>query len=82
MIPFFLNSGWFTLCVRKKLGVKELTVYVTLVQFNKCTLSQRQRDGQELKLLLKELCHEIQPNYVITKCPLNWEKRKKNRLKH
>ena len=22
-------------------------------------------------LHLKELCHEIQPNYVITKCPLN-----------
>ena len=30
---------------------------------------------------IKELCHEIQPNYVITKCPLNWEKRKNNRLK-
>ena len=53
MIHFFLNSGWFTFCVRKKLGVKELTVYATHVQFNKCTLSQRQRDGQQSKLFVK-----------------------------
>ena len=26
-------------------------------------------DRRETKL--KELCHEIQPNYDITKCPLN-----------
>ena len=36
---------------------------------------------QKKKRILKELCHEIQPNQEITKCPLNQEKHKNNRLK-
>ena len=31
---------------------------------------------------LKELCHEIQRNQVIAKCPLNEKKRKNNPVKH
>ena len=38
-------------------------------------------EGKEASLLLKELCHEIQPNQKITKCLLNYEKHKNNRLK-
>ena len=26
---------------------------------------------QRKRVILKELCHEIQPNWEITKCPLN-----------
>ena len=31
--------------------------------------------------ILKELCHEIQPNWEITKCPLNEQKHENNHLK-
>ena len=34
-----------------------------------------------INIKLKELCHEIQPNEEITKCPLNLETHKNNRLK-
>ena len=34
-----------------------------------------------INIKLKELCREIHPNEEITKCPLNLEKHKNNRLK-